>query len=103
MTFTLLKTTWFSARSYRRPMAVRELMVFPAIKQDTSFYVCPRCRVTMEREFMRYCDRCGQRLNWAHYEQARIVYSGTQKRGTGAKGPDPAVKSVIRFLFSAGR
>lgn len=102
MAFNLQKMTWFSARSYRRPMAVRELMVFPDIKQDTSFYVCPRCHVTMEREFMCYCDRCGQRLNWAQYEQARIVYPGTQKTGAGAKGSDPAVKSVNGF-FSSGR
>lgn len=103
MAWILQKPTWFSAHSYRRPMMVRELMVFPDMKQETSFYVCPRCRLTIEREFMGYCDRCGQRLDWAQYEQAQIVYPGAQKTGAGAKGPDPAVKSVIRFLFSAGR
>ena len=103
MIFILQKPAWFSARSYRRPMMVRELMVFPAMKQNTSFYVCPRCSRTMEREFMGYCDRCGQHLNWKQYEQATIVYPGTQKTGAGAKSPGPAVKSVIRFLFSAGR
>lgn len=95
MAFILQKPTWFSARSYRRPMMVRELMVFPAMKQDTSFYVCPRCGRTMEREFMRYCDRCGQRLNWAEYEQAHIVYPGRQKTGAGAKGSDPATSHKI--------
>ena len=93
MAFILQKPTWFSALSYRRPMVVRELMVFPAMKQDISFYVCPRCRTTMEREFMSYCDRCGQRLSWTRYEQAQIVYPGTKKPGAGAKGSDPGNKS----------
>lgn len=103
MTFILQKPAWFSACSYRRPMMVRELMVFPAMKQATSFYVCPRCRTTMEQEFACYCDRCGQRLSWTQWDQARIVYPGEQKTGAGAKGSDPAVKFFKRFLFSAGR
>ena len=103
MIFILQKPAWFSAHSYRRPMLVRELMIFPDMKQDISFYVCPRCGRTMEREFVSYCDRCGQHLNWAQYEQVQIVYPGPQKTGARAKSPGPTVQSVIRFLFSAGR
>lgn len=29
----------------------------------------------MEREYMSFCDRCGQRLNWAHYADAEEVFS----------------------------
>ena len=28
------------------------------------YWVCPRCRRTLDRDFQDYCDRCGQRLNW---------------------------------------
>ena len=103
MVSILQKTIFISARSFRRPMLVRELMVFPAMRQEISFYVCPRCRRTVEREFMCYCDRCGQCLNWARYEQAEIVYPGGEKMRGGAKRSASAVKSMVRFIFNAGR
>ncbi len=77
------------ACSYRCPMLVRELMVFPARSECYSYYVCPRCQITMEREFMRYCDRCGQCLNWSQYERAKIIYPGSKQRGARAKHLSP--------------
>lgn len=62
---------------YRRPMRVREIMVFPAIRGTPGLAVCPRCRTTMEREYMAYCDRCGQCLDWHGYKQAAVIYPGT--------------------------
>lgn len=56
---------------YRMKMPVTEVMLFP---DGNSYYVCPRCHITMEREFMHFCDRCGQRLDWKGYKKARIVY-----------------------------
>lgn len=55
------------------PMLVTQLMVFP----NTTYYVCPCCKITLEREFMSFCDRCGQRLDWQKYRSAQIVYPGT--------------------------
>ena len=77
-----------SALSYRHGMRVRELMVFKSWRPETSFYVCPRCGITMEREFMKYCDRCGQCLDWTMHAQAKIVYP-RKKRGVKAKHLDP--------------
>ena len=91
------------ALSYRRPMRIRELMVFPAMRPMDSYYVCPRCQITLEREFIKYCDRCGQCLDWAKYEQARIVYPGRYKSKAEAKSPGPAVRSVIRRILSFAR
>ena len=31
---------------------------------DTAYYLCPKCGIFLEREFVRYCDQCGQKLNW---------------------------------------
>ena len=59
---------------YRIKMPVTEVMLFP---DGNSYYVCPRCHMTMEREFMNFCDRCGQRLDWKGYKKARIVYPGS--------------------------
>ena len=64
--------------SYRRPMSITQLMVVPAgIK--TGYFVCPRCRVTLEREFVAYCDRCGQRLDWRDYKKAEIIENAGRK------------------------
>ena len=58
---------------FRIPKLVSDLMIFP----DTSFFVCPQCGITLEREFMKYCDCCGQCLNWKNYKHPRIVYPGS--------------------------
>lgn len=56
--------------SFRRPMAVTAALQF----QSGGVYpVCPRCGVTMEREYQRFCDRCGQRLNWSGFHRAAVV------------------------------
>lgn len=51
------------AGSYRSPLPVTESHSFP----DGNYPICPRCRLTLPREYMRYCDRCGQRLSWNCY------------------------------------
>lgn len=38
-----------------------------------SFPVCPACKVTLEREYQNYCDRCGQRLGWKGFRQAEVI------------------------------
>ena len=67
------------ACSYRRPMLVREVMMFRMRLDCYGYYVCPRCHITMEREFVKYCDRCGQCLDWSRYEQAEVVYPGRKQ------------------------
>lgn len=66
--------------SYRAPMCVTEVMVYKsAWMSETGYYVCPRCHITLEREFMSFCDRCGQSLDWRNYKKATIIYPGTIK------------------------
>ncbi len=55
---------------YRKQRYIEEIMVFP---NGTGYYVCPRCHITLEREFVAYCDRCGQHLGWKGYRKARII------------------------------
>ena len=65
------------AASYRRAMPVREVMACPSVFLKTSgYYVCPRCRITLDREFMSFCDRCGQCLGWKDYKKAKVIYPG---------------------------
>lgn len=66
--------------SYRLGMRVTEVMIFDSsVYGKTGYYVCPRCKVTMERQFVSFCDRCGQHLDWDEYHRAKVVYSGRLK------------------------
>ena len=58
------------AESYRQPMNVTEIHL---CGDSTAYPVCPRCRITIEREYQAYCDRCGQALSWKAYHKAIIV------------------------------
>lgn len=57
--------------SFRRPMAVTEVVLFT--RKISSYPRCPRCRQTIEREYMHFCDRCGQRLDWTAFDRAQLV------------------------------
>ena len=59
-----------SAQTYRIPMRVEEIHLF---RGEDAYPVCPRCHLTMEREYQSYCDRCGQVLSWKGYSKARVV------------------------------
>ena len=58
------------AESFRFPMAVTEIHMF---RDRYTCPVCPRCHITLEREYQAFCDRCGQALNWKSYKNALIV------------------------------
>jgi len=60
------------AMEYRRAKAIREIFVCEDYLGVTGFYICPRCDSLLDREFVHFCDRCGQRLDWRFYLQARI-------------------------------
>ena len=61
------------AMSYRIPMEVTQIL---RLSDKLSFPVCPRCKITVEREYMRFCDRCGQKLGWAKIKDAILVQPG---------------------------
>lgn len=61
-----------SAILYRLPLLVTKVLVFP---HGDSYPICPRCDCTMVREYMRFCDRCGQRLDWKLFDHAKVVHA----------------------------
>ena len=69
MNTALLEIAVTTAESYRIPMQVTHLRKY----RTTAYYICPRCSITMEREFMAYCDRCGQCLGWKYYRKAVVI------------------------------
>lgn len=57
------------ALSYRKSIAVTALLRFPT---GDVYPLCPRCTSTLDREYMRFCDRCGQRLSWQQLKHCTI-------------------------------
>lgn len=58
--------------AYRRTMPVREYIYYPNLFGTKSeYFLCPRCDITMDREYQSYCDRCGQRLGWRSIDKAK--------------------------------
>lgn len=56
--------------AYRSSMSVREVVLYHS---GDAYPICPQCCVPMDREYQHFCDRCGQRLDWAAYRHALIV------------------------------
>ena len=60
--------------TYRVPMIVKDMVSFYHFPEDNVYYRCPRCQELLPREFVAYCDRCGQCLDWSDYKKARRTY-----------------------------
>lgn len=57
---THLSATVNDGMSYRLPLLVKEKYLF----SDCDTYpIYPQCHINLDREYMHYCDRCGQRLD----------------------------------------
>ena len=63
------------AVTYRSPLPVEKVIAYA----NNTYPVCPRCELSLEREYMSFCDRCGQRLNWDLFEHAKIICPDYQK------------------------
>ena len=59
------------ALSYRQPLEVTHMLL---LANDDCYPICPKCGISLDREYMSYCDRCGQCLGWRKYNDAEIVY-----------------------------
>ena len=70
LAFLLKKIT--EATDYRTARTVTEMIVYQSMFGETGYYICPRCGCTLDREFMSFCDRCGQKLDWHMYTRAKI-------------------------------
>lgn len=57
------------AVSYRIPLQVTSIRRYCV---DGCFAECPRCDNAIERDYMRYCTCCGQRLGWRWIDYAVI-------------------------------
>lgn len=72
---TIMKIKWpklsvlYDAITYRLPLPIKEVMV---LKSGCCYPRCPRCSQSLEREYMCFCDRCGQRLDWHEFALDKV-------------------------------
>lgn len=59
------------ALQFRTSMAVVEVL---RLKSGEEFPICPRCHISLEREYMNFCDRCGQKLCWHDFRHAKVIH-----------------------------
>ncbi len=65
------------AIAYRVPLPVTKVIVYA---DNTAYPLCPNCSMGLEREYMSFCDRCGQKLNWDMIKHARIVQPACKRK-----------------------
>ena len=63
-----------SAPSRDYPLPVSQILAFRDSSGTLYFPACPGCGITLEREYQNFCDRCGQRLNWNHFNDAVVIF-----------------------------
>ena len=56
---------------YRSSLQITQVRIF---QNRHAYYACPRCDSSLDREYMSYCDRCGQCLNWKERRKAVPIY-----------------------------
>ena len=55
--------------SYRLPLPITEVVV---LKSGSCYPRCPRCELSIDREYRNFCDRCGQRLEWREFALGKV-------------------------------
>ena len=74
----LLPTELSSELNYRKPMCVTHAQIYSWRDGYTIYPICPRCGLSFEREYQKYCNCCGQHLHWKNFSKAIIVYPHKQ-------------------------
>ena len=75
MRLTVMKIKWpklsvlLDGITYRLPLPVKEVMV---LKSGSCYPRCARCGQSLEREYMCFCDRCGQRVEWRGFALGKV-------------------------------
>lgn len=64
---------FLDAVSYRVELPVTQMLYYSSM--ESGYPLCPRCDTAIEREYMQYCDRCGQKLGWDSWEDAEVIDS----------------------------
>ena len=67
-----IRKKYIPASLYRIPLPVTQVLI---LTHGDTYPICPRCDCTLDREYMCYCDRCGQCLSWDLLDFAKEVHA----------------------------
>ena len=62
--------------AFRRPMRVTQILLLQTSSGPMGYALCPKCGVSLEREYVGFCDHCGQMLDWSSYAKASYITAG---------------------------
>ena len=65
--------------TYRDPMPVTAVRYYPSCPELFTYPLCPRCSLPMDHEYQRFCDHCGQALDWSVFSGAVVIVTNTPK------------------------
>lgn len=83
------------AFTYHIPMEVTRILKYHS---GDCYPVCPRCSMPIEREYMSFCDRCGQKLGWKKLKDAVIVFPGYS---SAAKKEKSVTFLYFKYIYPA--
>lgn len=63
-----------AALLFRAPMRISAVRRYSACPQLSTYPLCPRCNLPMEREYQHFCDHCGQALSWKGFSHATVIF-----------------------------
>lgn len=69
----------------------------------SEYALCPRCKMPMEREFLRYCGSCGQRLAWNRFREGLVEVIQCGGEGAPARRDGEAEENIQAPSESAER
>lgn len=64
------------AVSYRIPRPVTSGLQYPS---GDIYPLCPRCDRSLDREYMEFCNCCGQHLSWRGLAFATVIQTPRKK------------------------
>lgn len=68
---------WLLAVSYRIALPVTQIVRYSV--NGSCCPLCPRCKISLDREYESFCDRCGQKLCWDRFDHAEILVAPIHK------------------------
>lgn len=68
-----------------RPKSVIDHIVIRSALGKSLYYLCPSCGIPLSREYMRFCDSCGQKLGWAAVAEAEQLYERSLEEAWSAE------------------
>ena len=68
---------WRHACSYRSPMQVK---LYMRTWCRDYYPICPRCSSSMDRDFVSYCNQCGQKMAWDQLNEVCFIKAGDKER-----------------------